>query len=333
MRRERTLHALSDAELLGQLTTTLARSRRSEAKLVAEIAEVDRRRLYAHEACPSMFAYCTGVLHLSEPAAYLRIAAARASRDYPELLEMLGDGRLHLSGIVKLAPHLTRENCDDLLARATHRSKREIEELVAELAPKPDVPPVIRKLPAPRPSVASPTRPVTPPPTVAHLRPPPAPSPRPEPLAPERYKVQFTASAELRDKLERLTALMHTSTAPADLSEVIEAAVTEKLERLEARRFGASRSPRKVVRAAKTTPDARYIPAPVRREVHVRDGGRCTFVSPKRKRCDERNRLEFHHEVPFGRGGSHAPENLRLMCPAHNRLFAELDYGRELVER
>ena len=62
------------------------------------------------------------------------------------LLTMLEDGRLHLSGIVELAPHLTDENCDELLARATHKTKREILELVAEIAPKPDVPPVMRKL-------------------------------------------------------------------------------------------------------------------------------------------------------------------------------------------
>ena len=60
------------------------------------------------------------------------------------LLTMLEDGRLHLSGIVELAPHLTDENCDELLARATHKTKREILELVAEIAPKPDVPPVAR---------------------------------------------------------------------------------------------------------------------------------------------------------------------------------------------
>ena len=61
------------------------------------------------------------------------------------LLTMLEDGRLHLSGIVELAPHLTDENCGELLARATHKTKREILELVAEIAPNPDVPPVMRK--------------------------------------------------------------------------------------------------------------------------------------------------------------------------------------------
>jgi hypothetical protein len=85
-----------------------------------------------------MFAYCTRVLHLSE--AWLRINAARAAREHAMLLAMLRDGRLHLSGIRRLAPHLTPEKRDALLQRATHRSRHEIEALVAELAPRPDVP-------------------------------------------------------------------------------------------------------------------------------------------------------------------------------------------------
>ena len=144
------LQSVPDDELLRRLAEILRQSRRVEADLVAHIGEVDRRRLYARTASPSMFAYATEVLHLSDAEAYLRIAAARASREHPILLAMLADGRLHLTAIAKLAPHLTPENREALLARAAHRGKREIEELVAELAPRPDVPALMRRLPEPR---------------------------------------------------------------------------------------------------------------------------------------------------------------------------------------
>src|SRR5258706_466404 len=85
---------------------------RLEADIVAHIAEVEERRLFAREAFPSMFAYCMDVLHLSEAEAYLRIAAARASRKHPMLLTMLADGRLHLTAIDKLAPRQGRESRD-----------------------------------------------------------------------------------------------------------------------------------------------------------------------------------------------------------------------------
>ena len=48
-----------------------------------------------------------------------------------------------------------------------------------------------------------------------------------KPLSPARFKVAFTASAELCDKLERLQALMRASGDSADLASVIDAAVTE----------------------------------------------------------------------------------------------------------
>lgn len=47
------------------------------------------------------------------------------------VLAMLADGRLHLSAIARLAPHLRDEDGEALLARAVGRCKREIEMIVA----------------------------------------------------------------------------------------------------------------------------------------------------------------------------------------------------------
>ena len=378
MERTHELKAISDDELLRRLAELLRQSRRVEADLVAHIGEVDERRLYAREASPSMFAYCTEVLRLSEAEAYLRIAAARASREHPVLLAMLADGRLHLTGIAKLAPHLSPDNRDTLLARAAHRSKRDIEELIAELLPRPDVPAVMRRLPERRVPIPPPPSLLLGPDGVApglearpggirpalELRPDgvapasgpqlspdgvvaavprrqadeshgPVPSPvalprpaRLEPLAPARYRVQFTASAELRDKLERLQTLMRSSVPDGDLAVIIEQAVTEKLERLESRRFAQAKAPRKALATTDTSPKARRIPAAVRRAVYERDGGRCRYVDEQGRRCTARDGLEFHHRHPFGQGGDHSVENVSLLCRVHNRHLAEADYGR-----
>ena len=377
--------ALSDEGLLSRLAALLKQSRRVEAELVAHIAEVDRRRLYARQAFPSMFAYCTHALHLSETEAYLRITVARASRDHPMLLEMLADGRLHLSAIARLAPHLTEANREAVLGRAVHRSKREIEELVAGLAPRADVSASIRKLPerreaselssaaprdpggpaTPSPRELCPDRVVSrnsvlsekdsplaqisaqvppdrgfgpvPQPKADKVAESPAPPPIhpavPEPLAPGRYKVQFAASAGLRDKLERLQPLMRTSVPNGDLAAIIESAVTEKIERLEARRFAKTQAPRRNLAETDTSASSRHIPAAVRRAVHRRDGGLCRFVDEQGRRCRERQRLEFHHLVPYGCGGDHSPTNVRLMCPTHNRFLAEQDYGEAVMPR
>ncbi len=83
MRETPNLKGVSDDKLLRGLFEILKQTRHDEADLVAHIAEVDTRKLYAREAAPSMFAYCTEVLHLSEPEAALRIRVARASRRHP----------------------------------------------------------------------------------------------------------------------------------------------------------------------------------------------------------------------------------------------------------
>ena len=78
MQEHSALATVPDDELLERLGALVQGARRTEADLLAHIGEVDRRRLYARAAAPSMFVYCTDVLHLSEAEAYLRIAAARA---------------------------------------------------------------------------------------------------------------------------------------------------------------------------------------------------------------------------------------------------------------
>jgi hypothetical protein len=153
-------------------------------------------------------------------------------------------------------------------------------------------------------------------------------------LSPSRHRVQFTASDELRAKLERLQALMRTTVPDGDLATIIDLAVTEKLARLEAKRFGKTKAPRKSVAQTNTRPTSRHVPAAVRRAVYERDKGRCTFVDKRGRRCRVADRLEFHHHhQPFGRGGDHSPKNVLLMCPAHKQLLAEQDFGQAKMER
>src|SRR5258706_11971150 len=109
------LSHLSDDALRRGLSATVACELGATAELLAHIAEFDARRLYLPAAYPSMFAYCVGELHLSEDAAAKRIQAARVARRCPVVLAALADGRVHLSGVCLLAPHLTPENAAELL--------------------------------------------------------------------------------------------------------------------------------------------------------------------------------------------------------------------------
>lgn len=289
------------------------------------------RRLYLGAGCSSLFTYCTQVLHLSEHAAYGRIEAARAVRRHPRILQRLAEGSLTLTSVCLLAPVLSEQNAVELLDAARHKSKREVEQLVARVRPQPPVASTVRKLPAPvvppepiarreaegcavaapAPLIAEPAVPT--PPRRSVVR----------PLAPETYKVQFTLSREGHDRLRRAQDLLRHTVPNGDVAVIFERALTLLVEDLEKKKLAATARPR---RGRPTSDGSRHVPSAVKREVWKRDGGRCAFVGTQ-GRCTERGFLEIHHVVPFADGGEATVENLQLRCAAHNAHEAELWFG------
>jgi hypothetical protein len=148
------ISTLSDAELLANTRALIGRSNQVLAALLAHLGEVEARGLHRHRACSSLYAYCIYELRLSEDEAVRRVAAARLVRKLPELLDAVAAGELHLTGLLLLGPHLTRENLADVLARSKHRTKKEIAKLVRILDPLPDVPARIEALGPDRPGIA-----------------------------------------------------------------------------------------------------------------------------------------------------------------------------------
>ena len=122
---------LSDGQLIVEVKAAASREREATTRLIALLAELDARRLYLGQGCSSLFTYCTHVLRLSEHAAYGRIAAARAARTFPAILDHLTDGSLTLTAVTLLAPHLTPENHLEILDAARHQGKRAIEAIRA----------------------------------------------------------------------------------------------------------------------------------------------------------------------------------------------------------
>ena len=321
---------LSDQDLLAAVKVAVGCEREATARLVALLAQLDGRRLYLGEGCSSLFTYCTQVLHLSEHAAYGRIEAARAARRFPIVLDLLTDGSVTLTAVTLLAPHLTTTNHCEVLSEARHKSKREIEHLVARLQPRPAVPATIRKLPAPKQDdssvrlsgvdlMAQSDAPV--------LSSPPRPRPATvTPLAPAHYKVQFTVPPETHDKLRRAQDLLRHVIPNGDPAVIFDRALTLLLADLDRVKLAATARPRTAKRIGS---GSRHIPAAVRRDVWKRDEGQCAFVGTQ-GRCTERGFLEFHHVEPYAVGGPAAVENVSLRCRAHNAYEAELYFGERL---
>ena len=141
---------LSDGELLTATRRLVGRSNQLLAALLGHLAEVEARGLHRNRACSSLYAYCIYELRFSEDEAFRRVAASRLVRRFPALFDAVASGELHLTGLLMLGPHLTTENLTEVLARAKHRTKKEIARLVRRLDPLPDVPARIEPLgPAP----------------------------------------------------------------------------------------------------------------------------------------------------------------------------------------
>ena len=139
---------LSNAELLNRFEVLLTQTRSNLTELIVCMGEVERRSLFAAAGYSSMHAYCVDVFHMSDDEAYKRIRAARLSRQYPAILTAIADGRLHLTAVTLLSKHFTQLNVDDLIEAATHRTKLQVQMLIAMRFPQEDVPTTLREIKA-----------------------------------------------------------------------------------------------------------------------------------------------------------------------------------------
>ena len=345
---------LTDDDLMAAAPRLAGYEREVTAQLVAHLAEIDARRLYVPAGYSSLYTYCRERLGYSEDAAHNRKVAARVARRYPAVIDRLADGRLSLTAVKLLAPVLNDDNWEAICTEAAGLSKRDVEKLVVRLEPEPDVPSTIRRLPAK--SIAVPGRPpdgregpVTPAAAAAGagvraasetggepargVLTAPAPRPIVAPLAPERYRVQFTIGEETEKKLRRIQQLLRREIPSGDPAAIFDLALDLLLAKTESRKEGTLSKANPAKARARTVrplaPGSRRVPAATRRVVVPRDGGQCTYVSPDGRRCTARVYLEFHHAgVAFARGGGPDAANIALHCRAHNawegrRLFGD----------
>jgi 5-methylcytosine-specific restriction endonuclease McrA len=298
------------------------------------LAEVDARKLHLSMGSSSLFDYCLKRLGLSNNEAFHRITAARLGRRFPVIFEMLERRDVHLTAVCLLRDCLTPENHAELLREASHKTKTELEELLARRFPQANGPSRLRKLPSF------------------------------EPRSEGQYLLQLNASAALKQKLELTRDLMSHANPSGDLAVVVERALDALIERLQSRRFARTKSVRasgtghrleaamqadstclpgpSAVRASQTdessaktlcssTPQRAHLRNEVRRAVVARDGHRCSFVGKDGQRCEGHAFLQFHHQRAWALGGADTTENLSLMCRAHNRLLAERELGAERI--
>ncbi len=330
------IHSLSDADLVASVKSLVARERNATARIVAHLAELDTRDVHLREGYASLFVYCRDALGLSEWEAYNRIEAARAAGRFPVILDMLAEGSLNLTAVRLLAPHLTLANHADVLASARGKRKPEVEEIVATLAPRPDVRSSVRKLAArgPDASLLAPTAALAasaaspdagPVPGTVAIVPSSVHPTAVAPLSPDRYKLQLTIAGATLEKLRLAKDMLGHAVPSGDDAVILDRALTALLAELSRKKFADTPKPRP---GRAPRPGARTPSAQVKRAVWVRDLGRCAFVGEGGHRCNERRFVEFHHVDPYALGGEASVDRIQLRCRRHNDYEGRLYFGK-----
>jgi len=246
------LKHLSNQQLSHDLIAACVRDRRITAWVLAHIAEFDARELYLEAGYKSMHAYCVGVLHFSDSAADKRINAARTARKFPELFQAVFDGRLHLTAVLVLGPRLTPANAVDLIREAEHKTRVQIEELLAARFPRTESLPLVLAMPgqlAPERVAVETTASLA---SVCDTTPPRrelapervGPRRKIEPVAKQRFLLNVMIDQETRDLLQRVQDLMSHQISSGDVAEVLKQSLKQQLATLEKRKFATTARPR-----------------------------------------------------------------------------------------
>ena len=232
--------ALSDDELFIELKRLSSLERESTVEVLRHLAELDRRRAVEQTHTPSLFVYCVRELGYSEGAAYRRIHAARCARSFPRVFVLLKRGRISLTTVSTLAPHLTRENHRRLLEQACGMTKYEVERLVAGFQPRPERRELIRALsPSPMAGSQSPqsaplplsdASPQAPSPSAGSAEPPPV-APSEAAAGARRVEFRFYADEDFLGKFRRAREVLWHKHPRGRLEDILGEAIEALLDK------------------------------------------------------------------------------------------------------
>lgn len=311
------LSHLPDHELLVNTKNLVAEEKRITQEVLSHLEEIESRKLYLARGFSSLFDYCIKELNYSQSATYRRISAMRLIKSIPEAKEKLSLGSVSLSTLTQPHRFLKKEEKEksysnemklDLLEKIEGKSQDQCEREFIKISPEINSFKEREKL-----------------------------------LTEELTQYTFTATRELKAKLDQLKSLVaHKNPNPgmAELIEIIADASLEKFNLLQKKVTGNSAQVKvtsaavshhvkpeekkaRLDRKLKVKADSggsRNIPARIRRFVWKRDQGVCQYKDKEtNKKCESNYAIQIDHIHPYSLGGSHEESNLRLLCRNHNQ--------------
>ncbi len=312
---------LSNNELISRIDLLRSKEREITLKFLTHLGEFDKRSLYLELGFSSLFDYCTRKLGYSDGSAFRRVESARCLRENPELSNYILSGKVSLSVISTAARAIKDKKISvfDIIGK----SAREVTSLISETLPtnKPKEKITEIKVIKERKREDLPFQDLF---SLAQsentplLQNPPIPTfksePKPEPDT--RYEIKFSLPKDIYNELQTLRSKLSNKLGSKTS---IEGIFTELIKSYDKKG--------KVKKIRWADENSRYIPISIKREVADRDGGQCSYVSPHGVRCTQNHYLNYDHVKPFALGGKTNSDNLRLLCRAHNQMFARMTFG------
>ena len=296
---------LKDVELNEKVKSLAAQERSLTEVVIRHIAEVDKRKLYLRRAYSSLFDYLVKEIGYSAGAAQRRIDAARLLQVVPELSLQIEAGTLHLSQISKMQKvcrQLKKESGQAVQAAVQKAVLRKLENKTAEqtdliLAQEFNIE-IVRDE---RRSIQS----------------------------DESVRLELTLSKEEMALIKRAQDLLSNKTGgglKATLLEMATRTVTDKTMKTTSQTSAAKCESTATVAVkfqnqfllTKKENLPQHVTPRLRREILSRDHA-CQFKDHTTGRqCGATAFLEIDHIRPRFAGGDNNPQNLRVLCKAHN---------------
>jgi hypothetical protein len=298
---------VSDSELLSQVRIDAANERRSGLAVIHQLREIALRRLDAKLGYSSLEKFCMEELKYSPGSAWRRVRAMRALQELPEFETRLEAGELTIANVSQVQSFCEQQGKTaaekrEILEQVSGLSKRETEQVLAAIAPLPERSDKVRRINA------------------------------------TQMELRVTLGNETLAELEKIRDLMAHAHPGASYAEVVSYLAKLGLKKLDP---AAEKRARKVLSpGGKQTASSKAeagptpgrvtdaIPAPIRRAVWRRDGGKCTYRCEATGRvCGTTRLVQADHIIPRAKGGTHELGNLRLRCRRHNLLAAIAEFG------
>lgn len=304
METQMVIQKLSDNTLLDKVKGLDQREKEIVVEVIEYLKEIESRKLHLARGYSSLFAFSTEFLSYSEAEAHIRIQAARLTQSLPEVKSLIEAGEISLSVAASAQSHFRKENLrrkEQGKPLLNVQEKREVLELLSDSS---------RREAEHNLNI--------------HF------------AQQSKKSLSFQVSPELEEKIERLLNLMAHRNFDRDIGRMVELLVDAELEKYELK-FETEKSQNcsQGELASKLTIEPRhqnasklgyrsvtrkrYIPRKTRTLVWAKYQGKCSYRDPLTgNACRSEHGIQFDHKLALARGGDHRPENLTLLCSAHN---------------